>query len=339
MKIAHFPYGWPMLEMCKALKGIGIDARSYQFVPHEYFKYTDYCLNLQDVSPYHFREKVRNFFISIANDYDVFHLHMMLALTNPLCPQVSDLSILKQLGKKLIVQHHGSEVRRPSLASENNQFYRERTDYIGEENVKWSLSQLSSIFDHAIVHDYELVPYISDYYKNIHVIRHPVDLTFYEPKYVDPNKTRLLVVHAPSESYVKGTDFVRAAVQTLEREGYNFEFKLIENMEYQAALDTYKQADIIIDQLCIGAHGVLSLEAMALGKPVICYIKPDLKAKYPPDLPIVNANPITLHNVLSDLFVSPQKRLQLGIEGRKYVEKYHDSVQLAKELASIYDAL
>ena len=39
---------------------------------------------------------------------------------------------------------------------------------------------------------------------------------------------------------------------------------------------TQAKADVIVDQLRCGSHGVFAVEAMATGKPVLCYIRDEL---------------------------------------------------------------
>ena len=54
---------------------------------------------------------------------------------------------------------------------------------------------------------------------------------------------------------------------------------------------------------------------MALGKPVVCYIRPDLVDKYPPGLPIRSAHPDNLRDVLRELVSDHELRRSLGIQG------------------------
>ncbi len=84
---------------------------------------------------------------------------------------------------------------------------------------------------------------------------------------------RPLVVHAPSHRGVKGTAHVLAAVTRLHQEGVAFEFRLVEGLSNAAARAVYEQADLVVDQLLAGWYGGLAVEAMALGKPVIAYLR------------------------------------------------------------------
>jgi glycosyltransferase involved in cell wall biosynthesis len=118
-----------------------------------------------------------------------------------------------------------------------------------------------------------------------------------------------------------------------------FDFKLLHQMPRSQALQTVAECDVFLDQFTIGAEGLASLEAMAMGKPVVCYIKPSLRARYPDSLPIVSADQNSLAATVAGLLADGQRRHELGVRGRRYVEEYHDARQIAAELIDIYKEL
>lgn len=69
----------------------------------------------------------------------------------------------------------------------------------------------------------------------------------------------------------KGTEYIIKAVNELKNEGYKVNLILIENMPHKKVIEYYKNSDIVIDQLLIGWYGMVSIEGMALGKPVCIY--------------------------------------------------------------------
>jgi len=88
----------------------------------------------------------------------------------------------------------------------------------------------------------------------------------------------------------------------------------------------------------------LAVELMALGKPVICYIREgDLKfipEKMRQDLPIINANPNTIYHVLKEWLTIRRKELpELGKRSRIYVETWHDSRKIAAMLKTEYELI
>ena len=96
------------------------------------------------------------------------------------------------------MQHHGSEVRLLSKArSFNNPFVEVKKFWKNEKLITSRLKKWGKVFDHAIIADYELYSYIEPYYKNIHIIRQPINVMQYTPSYPIPNNNIPRIVHAP----------------------------------------------------------------------------------------------------------------------------------------------
>jgi hypothetical protein len=92
-----------------------------------------------------------------------------------------------------------------------------------------------------------------------------------------------------------------------------------------------------VDQLHIGAYGVLTMEAMSLGKPVLCYIRDDLFRPVYGDMPIVNANPDTIKDKLRQTISDFEMRREFGERARAFVEQHHDLEKVAAQAAGIYE--
>lgn len=338
MKVLKFPVGIQMVTSSRALNEIGVDSTSVQFTPHLFGYRPDLCLDVGSLPTLQAKEKIKQFLTNAAKEYDIFHYHDLPASLYYLNP--IDLQVFKESGKPMVIQHEGSEVRRLSIArSFGNPYVKVRNYWSNEQKITERLNKWSKLFDHAIVADYELYHYIKNVYKNIHIIRQAINLTEFPTCYPSPENSTPLIVHAPSDKTLKGTDYLIDAVKQLEEEGIDFKFQLIEKMPYTRAKEIYQKADIIVDQLCIGSFGNFSLEGMAMGKPVICYIRDDLWATYPPGLPIVNANPNTIYSQLKNLILDGEQRRKIGIQGRQYVEKYHNATDIACQLKELYQKI
>jgi glycosyltransferase involved in cell wall biosynthesis len=337
MKVLHLPIGGQMTVVCPALRGIGVEATSVHFRQGKLHFVPDLCLNLEKRSEEVAAQMSKQFFEEAVKRYDVFHFHF----GQTFFPDGSDLPYLKKKGKKLVIQHRGSDVRRLSVALKmKNPFVRiKKGRRMKEEYIRERLTMLSRYIDHAIVADYELYPYISGYYKHIHVIPNAVELSRFKPKYPSRMNKRPLIVHAPTNTNVKGTEFVLAAIKKLKEKGYRFDFRLVQKLKHADALKLYRSADIVIDQLNIGTYGVLSLEAMAYGKPVICYVNKNLLDKYPSKLPIINGNPENVYRRIRRLIKDPVMRHDIGKQSRSYVAQNHDAAHIARRLSDLYASL
>src|SRR5439155_12423695 len=142
-------------------------------------------------------------------------------------------------------------------------------------------------------------------------------------------------VHAPSNRERKGTRFVIEACEQLP-----VELDIVEGVPHDVARERYTRADIVVDQLNAGWHGVFALESMALGKPVVTYLKPDVVERsaegYGIRLPIVAATQETLAEALRPLAEQPGLRREVGGASRAYVEQVHDIDRVADRLLDLY---
>ncbi len=106
------------------------------------------------------------------------------------------------------------------------------------------------------------------------------------------------------------------------------------------------QADIFLDMLTYGWFGANIREAMMLGKPVICFIRPEwLESlreeipEYADELPIISATPQTVESVLRDLIAHPEKRREIGLRGRQFAMKWHSDTAAGRRFDQIYSQL
>jgi len=106
------------------------------------------------------------------------------------------------------------------------------------------------------------------------------------------------------------------------------------------------QSDIVCDMLTFGFFGANVREALMLGKPVVCYLRPEwleTMRKEQPDfvaeLPVVSATPETVESVLTDLIRNPQKRRELGRRSREFALKWYSPKSAATVLDGIYSDL
>ena len=94
-----------------------------------------------------------------------------------------------------------------------------------------------------------------------------------------------------------------------------------------------------MDQLIVGWYGGLAVEAMALGKPVIAYIRQEdlhfIPHQMKKDLPIIQAEPDTIYAVLEKVLNMPRTEiLNIAHKSRAYVERWHDPLAIARRIRS-----
>lgn len=357
MRVLHLPFNIAsqITTTVRALREIGVDARG--------LAKSGIITSNDNVELFPQRPKGLPGYLAPVQRYsktlrliawaDVVHWHYGWALHDAL-----DVRFAHLLGKKMCVEFWGSDIRIDAVEAADNPFFAEimgRGEVLprpGAEQVsaptKVATRAKSEEVQHtfarlgarAIVPCPSLTPHlIEQSVQTYFCTRQRIYLPDFTPRYPDPARAKPVVLHAPSWRLLKGTAAVQSAMEELQRGGVAFEYRQIENMPHAQAMETMADCDVYVDQLIIGSHGLAALEAMALGKAVVCYIKPSMRDKYPPELPIVSADPHSLSDVLAELLKDRQRIAELGRRGRAYVEQYHDAVLLARGLAEFYATL
>jgi pimeloyl-ACP methyl ester carboxylesterase len=164
----------------------------------------------------------------------------------------------------------------------------------------------------------------------------------WRPSYSQSEDRPLRIVHAPSNRRVKGSDFILSALERLRSQGFAFELLLVEGMSNAEARKIYESADVLIDQLFAGWYGGLAVELMALGKPVLVYIReedlryiePEMRA----DLPFIQVTPCTIEQTLLSVLTMPREELvALARKSRYFVERWHDPITIARGIKADYE--
>lgn len=87
-------------------------------------------------------------------------------------------------------------------------------------------------------------------------------------------------------------------------------------------------ADIVVDQ----DYGATAIKAMAAGRVVIGHVRPDVRARIGGDLPIVEASPDSLAEVIRELAQDSEKARRLSEAGRIFATAWHDGRATAEAI-------
>lgn len=242
--------------------------------------------------------------------------------------------ILKLRGIPMLMSFGGGDARITRTAHEKNPYFYRGTDDARDRRVRQYLKSISASIRHVAT-DQEMMTYVEPYFERCHLFRQPVDTGAIA--YVEPAADRPpIVMHVPTETDVKGTTHVVAAAERLKAEGHRFTFRMVRQLSQAEMYRELAGCDVYVDELLCGAHGVTTVEAMAAGKPTLTYVRPDLVAQYPADLPIVNVNPDTIYHELKSIISDAARRVELSRRGRAYVERYHAVPVIVRDLLEIY---
>lgn len=312
----------------------------------------DIDLQLEKNSKARSARKLLTFFLKAVAQYDVFHFNFGSSFL-PHLPHLSfldlvDLPVLRTLGKKIVVTYQGCDVRQRNFCTNNfaisacaepdcyGGICNSRTDALKKKRARKFGRYAHKIFAfnpdllYVLPPQAEFLPYSS------------VDLNQWQPAKENKGE-KLVILHSPTDKGAKGTKYILEAVERLKSEYKNVEMMLVENIPHNKVRELYQKADLAIDQLLVGWYGGFAVEMMALGKPVVCYIREDdlkfIPAQMRKDLPIINANPSNIYEVLEQLIEEPEKLTLIGGQGRAYVERWHDPMRIADRMKEVYESL
>ncbi len=308
LRVTHCPVniaGVPW-ENVQALRRKGVDARLVVFDRGKLHPEADWSLDRHGGLA---RQQLTQWraLAKLLPQTDVFHFYFGLTLV----PKSLQFPILRAARTKSVFHYLGSDIRGKS---------RDELAY-GKQA------------DAQIVGSFDALRWIPE----AEMIPPGIDLRRFKP--VPPSdREEPVVVHAPSNREKKGTEYVIAACDQLP-----VELDIVEGVPHDVARERYARADIVVDQLHAGWHGVFALEAMALGKPVVTHLNRDAveqaERAYGTKVPLVPATKETLVDDLRPLIESPALRREIGGASRAYVERVHDIDKIADRLLDLYARL
>jgi glycosyltransferase involved in cell wall biosynthesis len=147
----------------------------------------------------------------------------------------------------------------------------------------------------------------------------------------DAQQRPLRLLHAPNHRHLKGTRHIIEAVDDLRAHGVAIELSIVESLPNSQMSDRIRAADVVVDQLIVGWYAMFALESMTLGKPVVCYVRQDLRDLYigaglleAGELPLIEASVATIKETLEQIAALPRSSLhEIGLRSRAFVEKHH----------------
>lgn len=348
--------GTPIITMslnAKAERKLGINAKS--LVYFTYFITNQFDYNLWQFYSIPILGKLLPFFVFIWGSLvvDRFHFYCdrgLLPSIEPFTFNFLELYTYKLLGIEVFLWTYGADVRShivtKNLGEPN---CCTKCDQIGKSCICDESKRLKNLkkltqYSTAIFSMGDMIEYTPNSHNDLFFWS--IDLSIsdtnkYQPIYPEINTEKpVRIVHAPNHRIFKGTQFLIEAVDKLKTANIPIELILVEKIPNDQALEIYRSADIIFDQCLIGFHGYFALEGMAMGKPVMCYIrKPELYLLHPEECPIINTHINTLESDIINLINHREELREIGIKGRQYIEKYFTMDAFANRLKKTYQDL
>jgi glycosyltransferase involved in cell wall biosynthesis len=259
---------------------------------------------------------------------DVYHVNYLL----------QDCYIAARLGKKPLIGHaHGSDLR----TSLNHTLW----GRVVRHNLKHC--------DKILVSTPDILSIAKRYREDAEYLPNPVDAELFYPKPPAQKGERKRVLIASDSNWsVKGTDIAIKALSKIREEvdvsivqhGKDFEktkalasslglsLRVLPKAPHEKLNEYYWDADVVIDRFALGSLGVVSLEAIACGRPALVYAS----SEYPENknFPLKN---LKTEDKIADLIINLP--CNLWESEYKFVKQYHDLKSIESRVLEIYEQL
>jgi len=256
---------------------------------------------------------------------NVYHVHYLL----------QDCYMAARLGKRPLIGHaHGSDLR----VSLNHPVW----GRIVRHNLKNC--------DGILVSTPDVLSIAKQFRSNAEYLPNPVDTELFYPKPAVPHDGKKRVLIASNSNWmVKGTDITMRALNEINDEvevsiiGYGVDFgrtvalasslglrlNVLPKVPHNRLNEYYWSADVVIDRFKLGSPGMISLEAIACGRPAITYVSSEY-SQYK-DFPLKDVK--TSDGIIEAIKGNSQI---LWKDEYNYLIKHHDPNKVAKRIIDTY---
>jgi len=256
---------------------------------------------------------------------DLYHIHYLL----------QDCYLALKFGKRPIVGHaHGSDLR-SSLKHR-----------VWGRIVRYNLKHC----DKVLVSTPDVLGIARKYRADAEYLPNPVDTSIFYPKpLVMHSKKKRVLIASDSNWTVKGTDLAVKALSRIKDEvdvsiikygvdldrtmtlasSLGLRLNILPKVSHERINEYYWSADVVIDRFKLGSLGMVSLEAIACGRPVVTYVS----SEYPEykGFPLKDVKTEEeIANTVGDASV------KLWEKEHVYLEKNHKTKSIIERLLSVY---
>ena len=278
------------------------------------------------------------FFWRVVAKYEVIHFHFMITL----CDTGWELPLLRRLGRKLVFQYRGCEIRdrekNVRLHPEMN--ICEDCDYgatacKGEINLK--RRRLANKYG-----DLSLIttPDLSDFAPDA------IYLPFFAPE-IEPAVSwkqkrgahRLKIVHATNHPGIEGTEYIQKAIDNLVNQGYEIDFVSLTNSSHDRVLEEFATADLTIGKMKMGYYANAQIESMVMGVPTITHVRPEFMTEELRESGFIFSTLNELEETIRYYLDHPEELLMKRRIARSTILRIHNNERLVDQLVRMYQSL
>ncbi len=264
-------------------------------------------------------------------------------------PVTEDLAALADAGIRTAVVLHGSEIRDLHQHAEHDP----HSPFAGEWDERFTTMQriverTRSVLAEAGLPVYVSTPDLLDVVPGAVLLPVVIDVGAMTTAAAAGAVTTLerrrpVVLHAPSNPRLKGTETIETVLQRLDDDGL-LTYRRLAGVPHAHMPQAVAAADVVVDQIVLGNPGVLLAETLAAGRVAVAHLTPQVRARMAtndPDgaePPVVEATPDTFEAVIRQVLSERTTYQALAMQGPGWARRHHDGGRAAAALAPFLDS-
>ncbi len=244
-----------------------------------------------------------------------------------------DIEAMRASGRNVGLLFHGSEVRRPrdhARLTPWSPFYRKRTQVLTAnlERATDLVHEALAGFDGPVLVS---TPDLLDHVPAAVWLPGVVGPASFLPAPPALTGGRAIVAHAPSSSWLKGSEWVDPVLQRMDKAGL-LTYRRLQNLPPIMVPSLLREVDVLVDQVTLSNPGVLAAQAMAAGRLVLAHLTEPVRRRFPEPPPVVETTPENIEQVLLSVIENPEHYSAIAARGVVFARTYHDGRMSARVL-------
>ena len=271
-------------------------------------------------------------------------------LINSVDERKYEFAFLKSKKKTIITILTGTDIRSPKKMK--FQFLESKEENFGNYQFGHFTAEEFDTFDEMqreraeIIDNYSDFIFQSEYDQASYLTKqHYPNWFFLSPEIFNSDSSKFknletpIILHAPSNPFIKGTQIVRSTIKRLELEGYIFDYVELINERHEVVLNQLSRAHIVINELFGFVPGYFAMEAMAK----TCVVVTRADETYEQDLPEgsnsawVVTPPYMLYDNVKQLLESKTTWEDQAVRGHNWARKYAYAPTSAQRMSYIVE--
>jgi glycosyltransferase involved in cell wall biosynthesis len=273
-------------------------------------------------------------FWKVVAKYEIIHSHNMVFLTE----SGWEDKWLKKMGRKIVVNYRGCDIRDRRINMQIQQKYDicEDCDYdviCEKDYLRTKRLRAAKIGNAFLVTTPDLLDFAPQ----------AVHLPFFVPE----NHTRISnkkqnlgeeikIFHATNHPGIEGTKEIERVIERLKEIGYRVNLLVLKGVSHERVLRELSTADLSIGKMKMGYYANFQIESMLMGVPAITYVRPEYVGDDLRKSGFIFTDLKNLEKTLKHYLDNPKKLEQKRKIARDSILKLHDNGKIAKQLISIY---